>query len=442
MINDKELKRRIALDFNKSREEMMQELMIYFDDLSETQVDEWTDNGMLESMVIDGQLRYFRAAVKNMLRCNPDMRAMLISKEGEERAGRSYVLHRHIPNVISSVRENLHNMQPLISALKVTPILFEHTQDFSVQTEIGNEMVHLTSLQEWNFYSRISVDPDAVPDGETLRCWMPMPRSDVERQEYFDIDEIVEEGSHACCYLSEIARAGRPTVFTNKFTFTSCAEYHPLPKHFEHPPLQLSAELEPYLEEKLPHVSFTDSMRVLLSEIVGKEERPYYRARAIFEAMRTMYPWASAREYSTIENIPNYVVMNRKGDCGQITLLFITLCRMASIPARWQSGFMLHPGYENYHDWAEIYIEGMGWIPVDASFGVQQWGETEEERYFYFGGIDAFRLVVNDDWSAVLQPAKMHPRSETVDFQRGEVEWSGGNLYFDKWKFDFWVENK
>ena len=24
-------------------------------------------------------------------------------------------------------------------------------------------------------------------------------------------------------------------------------------------------------------------------------------------------------------------------------------------------------------------------------------------------------------------------RSEPYDFQRGELEWEGGNLYFDKW---------
>ena len=26
-------------------------------------------------------------------------------------------------------------------------------------------------------------------------------------------------------------------------------------------------------------------------------------------------------------------------------------------------------------------------------------------------------------------------RSEPVDLQKGEIEWDGGNLYFDKWSF-------
>jgi hypothetical protein len=28
-------------------------------------------------------------------------------------------------------------------------------------------------------------------------------------------------------------------------------------------------------------------------------------------------------------------------------------------------------------------------------------------------------------------------RSDTVDSQRGEVEWDGGDLYYDKWTYHF-----
>ena len=43
------------------------------------------------------------------------------------------------------------------------------------------------------------------------------------------------------------------------------------------------------------------------------------------------------------------------------------------------------------------------------------------------------RLIFNDDISQTFDPPKTHVRSETVDSQRGEVEWQGGNLYFDQW---------
>ena len=153
------------------------------------------------------------------------------------------------------------------------------------------------------------------------------------------------------------------------------------------------------------------------------------------------FPWASAREYSTIENIPEYVLENHHGDCGQVTLLFLTLCRICGIPAHFESGFMLHPHSENLHDWGEIYFEGIGWVPVDMSFGIPSYAKNTEESYFFLGGIDSWRMVVNSDFSMPLYPEKTYPRSETVDFQRGEVEWKGGNLYFDKWNWKLSAEN-
>jgi hypothetical protein len=48
-------------------------------------------------------------------------------------------------------------------------------------------------------------------------------------------------------------------------------------------------------------------------------------------------------------------------------------------------------------------------------------------------------MIVNQDISAPLFLQKSI-ESETVDFQRGEVEWKGGNLYFDRWNYDMEVK--
>ena len=48
-----------------------------------------------------------------------------------------------------------------------------------------------------------------------------------------------------------------------------------------------------------------------------------------------------------------------------------------------------------------------------------------------------YRIAFNDDYGQPFVPAKTFPRSETVDSQRGEVEWKGGNLYFDQWDYHF-----
>lgn len=181
---------------------------------------------------------------------------------------------------------------------------------------------------------------------------------------------------------------------------------------------------------------FTPRLRQLADSLTAGTTNPVIKAQRIFQWVDANFPWASAREYSTIENIPEYVLENHHGDCGQVTLLFLTLCRICGIPAHFESGFMLHPSDENLHDWGEIYFEGIGWVPVDMSFGIPTYAKNDNEKWFFLGGIDSWRMVVNSDFGEQLFPVKTYPRSETVDFQRGEVEWEGGNLYFDKWNWD------
>ena len=173
--------------------------------------------------------------------------------------------------------------------------------------------------------------------------------------------------------------------------------------------------------------------------MVGNETDPRQKVRKLFEWINVTFPWAGAREYATLKNIPQYVLDNRHGDCGQVTLLFMTLARYNGIPARWESGFQLQPGNLNMHDWGEFYIEGTGWIPIDQSYGINAFADDDDVKYFYANGIDVYRWIVNSDFSQPLFPNKIFLRSDDVDFQRGELEWRGGNIYYNKWKWDFEV---
>ncbi|MBQ0068625.1 MAG: hypothetical protein KBT09_02570, partial [Bacteroidales bacterium] len=50
---------------------------------------------------------------------------------------------------------------------------------------------------------------------------------------------------------------------------------------------------------------------------------------------------------------------------------------------------------------------------------------------YYVTGLDVYRLATNEAVGEVFSPRKTYIRSETVDCQAGEVEWKGGNLYYD-----------
>ena len=102
-------------------------------------------------------------------------------------------------------------------------------------------------------------------------------------------------------------------------------------------------------------------------------------------------------------------------------MLFITLCRLNSIPARWQSGWNTVPGGKTIHDWSEIYLAPYGWMPVDPYMGIFAMryatalsaAQRREIRDFYFGGLDQYRMAANSDHNQALKPPKQSMRSES-----------------------------
>jgi transglutaminase-like putative cysteine protease len=202
----------------------------------------------------------------------------------------------------------------------------------------------------------------------------------------------------------------------------------------------------PWLREA-PHVQFTPEMRALSARIVGTETNPYRIAKRCYDWIASNIRYSLAIEYSTIRNISEYCRTRGYGDCGQEALLFITLCRLNGIPARWQSGWNTFPDADDIHDWTEIYLEPYGWVPVDPYMGiwahqyVRTLGEAErrEIQEFYFGGLDQWRMAANRDHCQELRPRKRAARSDPVDFQRGELEWDNRNVYFDRFNYEFTV---
>jgi transglutaminase-like putative cysteine protease len=236
-------------------------------------------------------------------------------------------------------------------------------------------------------------------------------------------------------YLEQPAQAGKPTKFSITYELDVFGQYQPI-EASKVKPVPPSAQLEPYLAERPPHIVFTPEIRKYSREIVGDETNPYLIAKMLFDAVDRI-PWAGAREYSTISNLSAYTLSAGHGDCGQQTLLLMTLLRLNGIPARWQSGWVYSDGdYDNMHDWGQLYLAPYGWVPMDVTFGRLHSGDPQIDS-FYLGGLDAYRIAFNDDFSQPFVPAKQHFRSDTVDSQRGEVEWRGGNLYFDQWDYEF-----
>ena len=426
---DRDLSQRLATDFCRTREEVKDYIRKYDPYVTEEQIDKWTETGELENMVIGKRTMYFRNAGPNLFRIVPEMKAKkdLIEPPASGLEGHQAIDAQTIPIIKEEVLSRLASVGT----------------DAPVETYIA-----LPKRMRVRF--SLTVPVNTLRPGKTLRCWLPYPRSDVARQT--DI-KFIEAGvdsvayspeniifsdpgcAHSSVYMEAKTNRYKDVTFYEVFEYTSSGEWHPVDPDLVKEYDTSTEEYKKYTSEREKHVIFTDRIKAVADSHTEGIDNPWLQAKAIYTWIDETFPWASAREYSTMENIPEYVLTTGHGDCGMKTLLFMTLCRYKGIPTRWQSGLMTHPGEKNMHDWGEIYFEGYGWMPVDQSFGITPYG-----GYFFLGGIEPYRLVVNSDYGQPFSPEKKYPRSETVDFQRGEVEWEGGNLYFNQWDWDFQIE--
>ncbi|MCR4437780.1 MAG: transglutaminase domain-containing protein [bacterium] len=408
---------RIRKDFCKTKEEVVDYIRLYIPTVGDADLEHWEKERSLECMIIDGQKWYFARAASNLFRIDKEARRI---KEAYDRT---------------------HGLLPKRG--------YSYEQDAAEIIHASETLgCRLVKPKRFRITYTIRVHPDAVPAGETIRAWLPFPREGNRRQRHIRIEQASpdtyiiadnERYPQRTVYMEQKAVAGQPTVFQYRFSFTSYAEYNNIDPARVQPYDTSSALYKEHTREVPPHIVFTEELRAVSRRIVGNETNPYLKAKKIFAWVDEWVPWAGAREYSTVRNIPMYAYQERHGDCGMQTLLFMTLARMNGIPVHWQSGYEMMPGQESMHDWCEMYLEPYGWVLVDQSYGLKE-SKDERVRWFCLGNTDAYRWIVNDDFSQPLYPAKIYPRSETVDFQRGEVEWRGGNLYFDSWDYDWQVE--
>jgi transglutaminase-like putative cysteine protease len=408
-----EIARRTEIDFPVPEEVFRAQLKEKTGGFSESEFESWEKNRWLEWKLINGEKKYFRRAASNLILLRNHRYSRAIADSVNSLSEEIHFRRKHIGSVINASRESGKPVMPVEMTVNYT----------------------------------LTVKPDAVPEGKIIRCWLPYPKENHLRQQKVKLISASHENfivapdsaTHRTIYMEQKAVKNQSATFKVSFCFESSAVYFD-PAGTEILPYDINSKIvKTYTSEQLPHICFTEKVRQLADSITGSETKPFEILKKIYYWIDANIPWAGALEYSTIPNIPEYVLTNRRGDCGMQTFLLMSMLRYKGIPVRWQSGWMMPPGNENLHDWCEVYFEGSGWIPVDMSYGLQ-YSDNKSIREFYVTGIDSYRMILNDGVAGKLYPEKQFLRSEPYDFQRGEVEWEGGNLYFDKWSYDIGIE--
>jgi transglutaminase-like putative cysteine protease len=149
--------------------------------------------------------------------------------------------------------------------------------------------------------------------------------------------------------------------------------------------------------------------------ILGREQNPYTKAQLIYEWMirEFVFPPESKGDIFT-------ALEKKQADFYTAAMVYCTLLRSAGIPCLPIAGVLVNRNRQTMnHWWAEFWIDGFGWIPVDTVMGAgaipAQFGDNPNKASYYFGNIDSQRIAFSRGFSNLVQ---MDPRGRTVTHSR------------------------
>jgi len=260
--------------------------------------------------------------------------------------------------------------------------------------------------------------PAMADTKEKLRLWIPVPQSDA----YQDITALEVSGpvKHVlkkdAFYHNEFAYFDVPPAelqkgFEVRMTFNMVRWEHRValdapPAAGADPPsaAERKRDLEP---DRL--VPLTGVIGETSAEETKGLTDPLAKARALYNyVVATMKYDKTGTGWGRGDAA--YFCTAKKGNCTDFHGFFIGMARAAGIPARFEIGFPLpakatEGTIGGYHCWAEFYVKGYGWIPVDAS---EAWKNPDKREYF-FGAHDVNRVQFTRGRDIDLAPKQSGP---------------------------------
>ena len=265
-----------------------------------------------------------------------------------------------------------------------------------------------------------------------VRAWLALPAA-CPSQSHITLDRFTETPGHIAAEDAPQRTVCWEADLTENRTFGAEYSYRETAVYAD--PLSFTPDAEQpdlYTGEEAPHIVFTPYLRALAAQLTEGIASPAEKAKRIYDYVTLNVRYHFQPSYFVHESIAENCARSRRGDCGIMALTFITLCRIAGIPARWESGFAVAPGDAGCHDWARFYVAPKGWMYADCSYGASMARRGDEVlRRHYFGSLDTGRMVANSAFEAPFDPPMLGFRSDPYDNQSGEMEADGVGLYGD-----------
>lgn len=318
-----------------------------------------------------------------------------------------------------------------------------------------------SAAQAWAGYSgtvTMTVKPGVTAGSKVVNLWLPYPVSDASQK----ISDMTVSGNHASSavytdpgsgamflHASWPAVSGQPELTMTFHVNLDSRRLAELRDSGEPIPAPIRAQ---YLRStpEIPADLFRDQAEAI---VTGKS--------SILDKARAIYDWTVENTFRDPEvkgcglGKPGRTLSECKGGgkCADLSSIYVTMARAAGVPARDVYGLRQGTAKSgdmtgDYHCWAEFYLPGTGWVPVDPAdvrkMMLVNKLELKDEatatwREFFWGGDDLFRITLNTDSRGVqLTPAQQGEPVSYFMYPFAQVDGQTLN-YFDAKAFSYSV---
>ena len=190
--------------------------------------------------------------------------------------------------------------------------------------------------------------------GQEVQAWLPLPAACPPAEQYLSCWTAPRRGWPRPEYAPQRTmwwKTNGVGEFSVTYRYLFRAEYTA--------PMSLSLELaQPDfdLEEQPPHIVFTPYLRALAARLTEGCANPAEKAKAIYDYVTGQVDYRYQPAYLQLDCIADQCAKTLRGDCGVFALLFITLCRIAGIPAPVAERAGRPARRVGPHDWAMFYL--------------------------------------------------------------------------------------
>lgn len=399
LLAHREILRRLPQEYTLTPAQAQEELQARLRDFTAEEFAALDAAGQLDWRFVEGEKRYLCRAVETLLATHPDLAARQLDPPAPSRSWERY--------------ESQHDQMVRTGSAGA---------DITLRTSV--------SMSDEAFEKALAAAKAQGRDAVHVKVWLPLPAA-CPAQSNITLDSFTQPPAYIAPEIAPQrtvyweADLAENRSFGAEYSYRSTAYYAD--------PLQIKADpMQPTFDtgEQLPHIAFTSYMRALAAQLTDGITDPVQKAKRIYDYVTLNVHYHYQPMYFVQENITDNCARSRRGDCGVMAAAFITLCRIAGIPAKWQSGMVARPELAGCHDWAMFYIAPKGWMYADCSAGASMArAGNEKMRLHYFGSLDTDRMVANSDICAPFDPPMCSFRADPCDNQVGEMEVDGVGLY-------------